>query len=69
MIARLSSSEFAKIRYLSAIIKDKIKGFVPKVKVEEVPKVQVKVDEAIYDSPTHSLNKRRNLADLGDEIW
>lgn len=38
-IARLSSSEFAKIRYLSTIIKDKIKGFVPKVKVEEVSKV------------------------------
>ena len=37
-IARLSSSEFAKIRYLSTIIKDKIKGFVPKVKVEEVPR-------------------------------
>jgi YHS domain-containing protein len=38
-IARLNSSEFARIRYLSAIIKDKIKGFVPKVEVEEVPRV------------------------------
>ena len=35
VIARLSSSEFAKIRYLSTIIKDKIKGFVPKPKVEK----------------------------------
>ena len=39
VIARLNSSEFARIRYLSTIIKDKIKGFVPKIKVEEVPKV------------------------------
>lgn len=34
-IGRLTSSEFAKIRYLSTIIRDKIKGFVPKVKVEK----------------------------------
>lgn len=39
VIARLNSSEFARIRYLSTIIKDKIKGFVPKAKVEEKPKV------------------------------
>ena len=36
VIGRLQSSEFAKIRYLSTIIRDKIKGFVPKPKVEEV---------------------------------
>lgn len=35
VIGRLQSSEFAKIRYLSTIIKDKIKGFVPKPKVEK----------------------------------
>jgi len=29
-IARLSSSEYAKIRYISTIIRDKIKGFRPK---------------------------------------
>jgi hypothetical protein len=39
VIARLQSSEFARIRYLSTIIKDKIKGFVPKVKTEEKPRV------------------------------
>jgi hypothetical protein len=68
VIARLNSSEFARIRYLSAIIKDKIKGFVPKVEVE-VPRVKVEIDETIYEAPTHSLNKRRSLADLEDEIW
>jgi YHS domain-containing protein len=39
VIARLNSSEFARIRYLSTIIKDKIKGYAPRVKVEEMPKV------------------------------
>ena len=41
VIARLSSSEFARIRYLSTIIRDKIKAFVPKVEVVEKPKVVV----------------------------
>ena len=64
MIARLQSSEFARSRYLSTIIKDKIKGFVRRVKVEDKPKVMV--DETIYDAPTHTLNKRRSLEDLED---
>jgi YHS domain-containing protein len=41
MIARLSSSEYARIRYLSAIIRDKIKAFVPKVEVVEKPRIVV----------------------------
>ena len=67
-IGRLSSSEFAKIRYLSTIIKNRIKEFVPRVEEKEIPKVQVKIDETIYESPTHSLNRRRSLADLEDDI-
>ena len=68
IIGRLCSSEFARIRYLSTIIKDKIKEFVPRVEVEEAPKTQVKIDEIIYESPTHSLNRRRSLADLEDDL-
>ena len=41
VIARLQSSEYAKIRYLSTIIRDKIKTFVPRVQVVEKPKVVV----------------------------
>ena len=41
VIARLTSSEYAKIRYLSTIIRDKIKAFVPKVVEVEKPKVVV----------------------------
>ena len=42
VIGRLNSSEFARIRYLSMIIKDKIKEFV--LRVEEKP-VVVEVDD------------------------
>ena len=64
VIARLSSSEYAKLRYLSAIIRDKIKAFAPNVEVIEKPKIAV--DETVYDTPIQSLNKRRSLADLED---
>ena len=64
VIARLQSSEYARIRYLSTIIRDKIKAFVPKAEVIEKPKVVV--EETIYDTPAQSLNKRRSLADLED---
>lgn len=64
VIARLQNSEYARIRYLSAIIRDKIKAFVPRAEVIEKPKIVV--DETIYEAPTQSLNKRRSLADLED---
>ena len=64
VIARLSSSEYAKIRYLSTIIRDKIKGFKATVEAAEKPKVVI--DETIYDAPTHSRNKRRSLEDVED---
>ena len=64
VIARLQSPEYARIRYLSTIIRDKIKAFVPKPKVEEKPKVVV--EETIYEAPNQSLNKRRSLDDLED---
>ena len=35
MISKLRSSEFAKIRYLSTIIRDKIKAYKPKLKIEQ----------------------------------
>ena len=41
VIARLGSSEYARIRYLSAIIRNKIKAFVPKTIEVAPPKVVV----------------------------
>ena len=55
VISRLGSTEFAKIRYLSTIIRDKIKGYTPKVKVEEKPKVVVEEHyETKYKSKTRT---------------
>lgn len=66
VIGRLDSSEFARIRYLSTIIKDRIKEFVPRVKVEE-PVVIETVDEqpAMYIN-TKKINRRRGFAE-GDD--
>lgn len=64
VIARLNSYEYARIRYLSAIIRDKIKVWKPKVEVVEKPKVVV--EEIMYAAPAQSLNKRRSLAELED---
>lgn len=66
VIGRLTSSEFAKIRYLSTIIKDRIKEFVPRVKVEE-PVVIETVDEqpAMYIN-TKKINRRRGFAEEDD---
>ena len=64
MIARLDSSEYAKIRYLSTILKNSLRDFKPKVAKVEKPKVVV--EEVLYEAPAQSLNKRRSLADLED---
>jgi hypothetical protein len=61
---RSFDTEYQKIRYFSAILKNSLRDFVPKVKVMEKPKVVV--EETIYETPTHSLNKRRSLEDLED---
>lgn len=49
VIGRLDSSEFARIKYLSTIIKDKIKEFVPRVKVEESAVVEVDDSFELFD--------------------
>lgn len=68
-VSKLSGTEYAKIRYVSAVLKNSLRDWKPKAEVVDKPKVKVEIDETIYESPTHSLNKRRSLADLEDEIW
>ena len=63
MIARLSSSEYAKIRYLSTIIRDKIKAFVPKVEVKEPPKVVI---EEHYET-RYKAKGRQALEDFEED--
>lgn len=69
MIARLDDVEYNRIRYLSAILKNKLGDYKPKVVVKEVEKPKVQVDESFYGttSTTHN-NKRRSLADLEDDF-
>lgn len=61
---RSFDSEYQKIRYFSAILKNHLRDYVPKA--AEVEKPKVVVDETIYEAPAHSLNKRRSLEDLED---
>ena len=69
-ISRIENKIYNRIRYLSAILKNSLGDYKLKL-VNETEKVQPKVviDETIYEAPTHSLNKRRSLADLEEEIW
>lgn len=60
------NSEYQKIRYFSAILKNSLRDFESKVEVVEAEKPKVIIDETLYEAPTHSLNKRRSLEDLED---
>lgn len=66
IVSRLDNVEFNRIRYLSAILKNKLGDFKPKAKEKEKPKVQV--DETFYMPMATRNNKRRSLADLEDEF-
>lgn len=67
-IARLEDKEFNRIRYLSAILKNKLGDYKPSVVVSEAEKPKVKVDDTFYEVATTTRNKRRSLADLEDEF-
>lgn len=63
VIARLQSSEYARIRYLSAIIRDKIKAFVPKTVEVAPPKV---VAEEHYETK-YKPKARQALLDFEED--
>ena len=63
VIARLSSSEYAKIRYLSTIVRDKIKAFVPKTIEVAPPKV---VAEEHYETK-YKPKTRQALLDFEED--
>ena len=70
-ISRIENKIYNRIRYLSAILKNALGDYKPKVVNEEVkvqPKV-VTVDETMYDTtPTMTRKRRRSLDELEDEI-
>jgi hypothetical protein len=61
---KLYDNEYSRIMYFSAILKNSLRDFKPKVKTVEQKKAVI--DETIYNTPAQSLNKRRSLADLED---
>lgn len=60
-ITRLNSSQFAKIRYLSAILKNSLSDFKPKVVEVEKPKMAI-IEE--YYETKYKSKTRRALEDL-----
>ena len=67
VISRLEDKEFNRIRYLSAILKNKLGDFIVREKKVEQPKPIVKV-EMDYEVVNTNNNKRRSLADLEDDF-
>ena len=67
-IARLDDKEFNRIRYLSAILKNKLGDYKPSLVTSEVEKPKINVDQTLYEATSTTRNKRRSLADLEDEF-
>lgn len=72
IISKLVDAEFPRIRYLSAVLKNRLGDYKPKtqeeVKVQDKMQPNIDIDYTDYEPPTRSLNKRRSLADLEDEL-
>ena len=66
-IARLSGTEYAKIRYISAVLKNSLRDFKPRnIEIKITEKSMPTIDTTHYEDASQSLNKRRSLADLED---
>ena len=68
IISKLEDKEFNRIRYLSAILKDKLGDYSPKIKEERNPKskVETNMDDMMYEIRKTNKSKRKSLADLED---
>lgn len=62
-VTRLDSSEYAKIRYISAILKNSLRDFRPKTEITEVPKIVV---EEHYETK-YTPKTRVSLLDLEED--
>lgn len=62
-LSRLNSNEYARIRYVSAILKNSLHDFEIKVEPQKI-----KVDSEIYEPVAKTRNRRRGLADIEDEV-
>ena len=65
--SRLDSNQFARIRYISAVLKNSLADFKPKKNEMIAPKLDI--DITMYDmSPSPTRKRRRALSELEDEI-
>lgn len=64
-IGRLTSSEYAKIRYLSAVLKNSLHDY--KVTKRAEPE-KIRVDCEVYEPTVSCKKKRRGLSELEDEV-
>lgn len=65
-LSRVHSSEYARIRYLSTIIRDKIKAFVPNIEVKEVQKEPVEITDTtvnFYVNKKEKTKRRRGFSE------
>lgn len=68
-IARLSGSEYAKIRYISTVLKNSLRDFQPKVEVAEKPKVVVEEqpnEHLTMFVNTKKVTRRKGFAEEDD---
>lgn len=69
IISRLDNIEFNRIRYLSAILKNKLGDYKQKIAIKESDKPKVQISETLFYEPIQTNNnKRRSLADLEDDF-
>lgn len=68
-LSRITSSEYARIRYLSTIIRDKIKAFTPKVEVEKTVQSQepVEINDATVNFYINKKEKTKRRKGFSEE--
>ena len=64
-VGRLNNTEYARVRYVSAILKNSLVDY--KVETREEPE-KITVDCEIYEIPIFTKKKRRGLSELEDEV-
>lgn len=64
-VGRLNNTEYARVRYVSAILKNSLVDY--KVKSRKEPE-KIAVDCEIYEAPISTRKKRRGLSELENEV-
>ena len=64
-VGKLNSTEYARVRYMSAILKNSLVDY--KVEPRKEPE-KITVDCEIYEAPIFTKKKRRGLSELENEV-